>query len=56
MQMQKPPEQTTDSLPDKCPECGEPTVLGFGLTGGGYGVYVYCDCGFFAKVQEPDDA
>lgn len=27
---------------DKCPKCGEPTEQGFGLAGGGFGVYTYC--------------
>ena len=39
-------------LPVQCPECGESTVPGFGLAGGGYGEYVYCECGFFDKRQE----
>jgi hypothetical protein len=46
---------TTNPLPAECPECGEPTEQGFGLAGGGYGTYVFCDCGFFSKVQEPPD-
>lgn len=30
-----------------CPTCGQPLQTGFGLAGGGYGVYEYCandDC------------
>ena len=52
-------EQTTkedDPLPPICPECGEATVMGFGLAGGGYGEYVFCGCGFFSKVQDKGDA
>lgn len=36
------------SLPDcgatdgMCPTCGHPLETGFGLAGGGYGVYEYC--------------
>lgn len=49
------PEQTTaDDLPETCPDCSEPLKPGFGLAGGGYGAYVYCErCGIlFGKVQE----
>lgn len=28
---------------DKCPHCGGPVEVGFGLAGGGYGAYYYCD-------------
>jgi hypothetical protein len=49
-------EMTEDALPKICPECGEPTEVGFGLAGGGYGAYVFCECGFFSKVQEKGDA
>lgn len=42
-----------------CPRCSQPTVQGFGLAGGGYGAYEYCetpDCGYFSKTQEfPED-
>lgn len=42
-----------------CPKCGEPTVEGFGLAGGGYGPYEYCetpDCGHFQKWDAmPED-
>lgn len=27
----------------RCPHCGGPTVDGFGLAGGGFGVYTYCE-------------
>jgi transcription elongation factor Elf1 len=38
---------------DKCPTCGKETQVGFGLAGGGYGAYVYCeDCGIISKTQE----
>lgn len=26
----------------KCPKCNSPTEDGFGLAGGGFGVYTYC--------------
>ena len=26
----------------KCPKCGGPTEEGFGMAGGGYGVYTFC--------------
>lgn len=37
----------TDKLPEYdpialCPHCAGPTESGFGLAGGGYGVYTYC--------------
>lgn len=28
---------------EKCPHCGGPTEVGFGLAGGGYGPYTYCE-------------
>ena len=36
-----------DDLPefyqgDHCPKCGGEQEVGFGLAGGGYGVYTYC--------------
>jgi hypothetical protein len=48
-----PPDAET--LPEKCPKCGEETVFGYGLMGGGMGSYVFCDtegCDFFAKQQD----
>ncbi len=44
--------KTTDPLPSRCPECGKNTRPGFGLAGGGYGEYVYCECGFFSKRRD----
>jgi hypothetical protein len=42
-----------------CPQCGEPTMEGFGLMGGGYGAYEACltpGCGYFHKHPEmPED-
>ena len=40
-----------------CPQCNGPTKIGFGLAGGGYGAYAYCEtCGIVAeKWQEPLD-
>lgn len=31
-----------DFCPDVCPTCGTEAESGFGLAGGGYGVYTYC--------------
>ena len=48
----------SNTLPDKCPRCGHVTRLGYGLAGGGFGSYVYCEnesCDFFAKYYEPPD-
>ncbi len=52
-----PPPRDAETLPEKCPKCGEPTLPGFGLMGGGYGPYVVCEtdnCDFFAKRQSED--
>lgn len=50
--------KTSVPLLDKCPLCGTETEHGFGLAGGGYGVYVFCpneSCdGYFAKMQVED--
>jgi hypothetical protein len=46
--------RSTEPLLDICPKCGTPTDGGFGLAGGGYGMYVYCPnapCDYFAKIQ-----
>lgn len=39
--------------PDKCPKCNVEAESGFGLAGGGYGVYTYCpQCGaMLSKTQ-----
>jgi hypothetical protein len=40
-------------LPTLCPECGVVLQQGYGLLGGGFGAYVYCDeHGVIGKVQE----
>jgi hypothetical protein len=37
----------------RCPECGQRTEDGFGLAGGGYGPYSYCEVhGVVAKSQD----
>lgn len=42
--------------PEKCPKCGGPVVDGFGLAGGGYGVYTYCDaCGEIVSKTEVEE-
>lgn len=42
--------------PDKCPTCNVEAESGFGLAGGGYGVYMYCpQCGsILSKIQVED--
>lgn len=42
---------------DRCPNCGGACEQGFGLAGGGFGPYLYCDnCGrVVAKYDIPDD-
>ena len=45
-------------MSENCPLCGGELQYGFGLAGGGYGPYTYCDnegCSYFDKVQEPDE-
>jgi hypothetical protein len=45
-----------ESIPDAqfqyCPKCGKECTQSFGLAGGGYGVYSYCeDHGVVGKIQ-----
>jgi hypothetical protein len=53
-------EELKDDAPrgDVCPHCGTPLEHGFGLAGGGYGVYTFCPndkCGeYFEKFQVHD--
>lgn len=47
-------KQNLAPLLDFCPTCGAATEFGYGLAGGGMGVYVYCPtdgCDYFAKHQ-----
>lgn len=40
-----------------CEKCGKEMTSGFGLAGGGYGVYFFCEtlgCDTFVKFQERD--
>jgi len=40
-----------------CPKCGKPATDGFGLAGGGFGIYNYCeDCGEVVSKSLVDDA
>jgi hypothetical protein len=40
-----------------CPKCGGKTQTGFGLAGGGYGVYAFCDsCGEVVSKTLEEDA
>ncbi len=44
-------------LPEKCPKCGADLISGYGLMGGGIGLYVVCDtdgCDFFEKQQDAE--
>lgn len=42
-----------DYSQDACPHCGGETETGFGLAGGGYGVYTYCvSCGKLVSKSE----
>lgn len=41
-----------------CPKCGAPVIHGYGLMGGGMGMYSLCDndaCDFFEKTQDGDE-
>ena len=42
---------------DACPHCGGPVVKGFGLAGGGFGPYTFCEkCErITSKINMPDD-
>lgn len=42
--------------PDECPACKVPAETGFGMAGGGYGVYSFCpQCGqMLSKCQVED--
>lgn len=47
-------------MEEECPKCHARGTLhtGYGLAGGGIGVYTYCDaegCDFFDKVQDPPE-
>lgn len=35
-------QHVPETGPDECPECKVQAESGFGLAGGGYGVYMYC--------------
>lgn len=53
-------EQDDDVMPvadEKCPQCGEPLMWGYGLAAGGLGQYVICTgraCSFIEKRSEDD--
>lgn len=38
-----------------CPHCGKPTETGFGMAGGGMGIYSYCEpCGKIVSKSETE--
>ena len=45
-------------MSDKCPKCGNESIeSGYGLAGGGIGVYHYCTtdgCDYFDKTPDPE--
>lgn len=50
-----PDDLDTPFMPEKCPKCRGIRIMGgYGLAGGGIGIYKYCeDCGtIFDKVQD----
>jgi hypothetical protein len=55
------PAHKREDLPelndDACPKCKGPTEMGFGLAGGGYGAYTYCEaCNEVVSKTEESDA
>jgi hypothetical protein len=49
-------EPATDD--GRCPKCGSEIRGGYGLAGGGMGVYEYClndDCDWFHKFQDAEE-
>lgn len=47
-----------DEVINPCPKCGAETDCGYGLAGGGIGVYFFCTadgCEFFSKTQDPPE-
>ncbi len=54
----KPDEEMAGKdLPGVCPKCGSKTAFGYGLAGGGFGLYVAClneACDFFSKRQSEE--
>lgn len=45
------PDNSADN--GKCPNCAGETKVGFGLAGGGYGAYTYCEaCGMVVTKTE----
>lgn len=39
---------------ENCPTCGKETEIGFGLAGGGYGPYTYCQYCEIVTSKSPD--
>lgn len=48
------PELPTEHS-EKCPHCGEPPEMNYGLAGGGIGVYAFCCGRVLSKVQDLDE-
>lgn len=40
---------------EKCPHCDKPTIVGFGLAGGGYGPYTFCEKCQLVTSKSPDE-
>lgn len=54
-----PDVTAVDRLPETCPVHGGELLIGYGLAGGGIGVYAMCDtdgCSFFAKELDRPEA
>lgn len=52
-----PPGDGLFSKDGKCPKCGTEIMRGYGLFGGGMGLYETCDsetCDYFVKHQDKD--
>jgi hypothetical protein len=57
--MSDKPDEILDRQVEACPRCGGGLQQGFGLAGGGFGVYGYCDpCGrvvWKCVIKEQDE-
>lgn len=40
---------------ERCPHCGGETQVGFGLAGGGYGPYMFCDTCEVVTSKSPEE-
>lgn len=58
MDMESPDMEEGEEEFDRCPKCGGETRNGYGMAGGGCGVYTYClaeGCDYFDKTQDSEE-